>query len=73
MVSGTVTVSDESVVIAAQNSKGKNINITINLAATGLKEMVSEMNGKTEKAIHNGKLIIMHNGRLFNALGAEIR
>ncbi len=71
-VSGTVTVGNGQVVIAAKNSKDKDIKITVTLPATGLKERIANVKAAA-KFIYKNQLMIKSNNRIFNAFGAELR
>lgn len=47
--------------------------IIIGVAGTGLEELTVDNAQGTNKFIHNGQLLIKHNGKLFNALGGRVK
>jgi len=71
MVSGSVTVADGSITIAALNSKGNTINITITLSGTDLKQ--TTFVNHVIKSLRKGQLVISHDGILYNAQGQVIK
>lgn len=73
LVSGTATVTDTQIVIAAVNSKGNEVNITINRQEeTALEELL--LNGAApRKLIDNGRVVIIRDGKAFGIDGRRIR
>ena len=71
--SGTATVTDTQIVIAAVNSKGNEVNITINRQEeTALEELL--LNGAApRKLIDNGRVVIIRDGKAFGIDGRRIR
>lgn len=73
LVSGTATVTDTQIVIEAVNSKGNQVNITINRQEeTALEELL--LNGAApRKLIDNGRVVIIRDGKAFGIDGRRIR
>lgn len=63
-VSGTVTVSDNQIIIAAKNSLNKNVNITVNLISSAV-ETVKAVTTNAHKFMHNGMIKIRRGNKLF--------
>ena len=73
IVSGTVTVNGSQVIVDAQNSLGKNIDITINFSGSDLRDIVSgKKEAKGVKVLNRGMINVLHNDRRFNLQGAEL-
>jgi len=54
------------------NSNGKNVTVIINTPSTDLRNTNADAEIKANKIIQNGQIVILKNGKLYNALGAEI-
>lgn len=63
-VSGTVTVSDNQIIIAAKNSYDKDINITVNLISSAV-ETIKAVTNDAHKFMHNGMIKIRRANKLF--------
>lgn len=76
LVSGTITVTATDVTVDALNSKGAEVHITIALPeATGIEDVLedSKLDGKAHKLIEDGQLLIIRDGKAFNAAGQVVK
>lgn len=80
IVSGTVTVSDEAIVVAGVNSKDKKVDITITLNGkpqpSGDPIIISDdylrLNDSVKKFMYKGNVMINVNGVIYNMMGAKV-
>lgn len=75
ITSGTVTVDENgNIAVSGKNSYKKDINILMMApAASAIQTLKSCGNSKTVKRLVDGKLIIEHNNKTYNAFGVEIK
>ena len=75
-VDGTVEVKNENgklyIEVNALNSYGVPVHIVYNAAATAVDNIGTTMMD-VEKKIENGQLIIIRNGKAYNAIGAQVK
>ncbi|MBR1995985.1 MAG: hypothetical protein IJ989_01880, partial [Paludibacteraceae bacterium] len=76
MVGGTVTVEKINgklkVEVNAVNSYNVPIHIVYDASATGIENVTAET-VNTEKVIQNGQLLIIRNGKAYNAIGTRVK
>lgn len=77
MVGGTVEVKNENgnlyIEVNAVNSYGVPMHIVYNGTATSNVENIGAVTFDVEKKINNGQLFIIRNGKVYNALGAQVK
>ena len=75
IVSGNVTVSENGAIqVEALNSNGKTVQCQLDKRAEGIENVTIEKESANgQKRLENGILFIEHNGKTYNAQGAEIR
>ena len=75
LVSGDVTIRENgTILVEALNSNGKAVHCTLYNRAEGIEDVTKEKESvKGQKRLEEGILFIEHNGRIYNAQGAQIK
>lgn len=72
VVSGTLSVDEDKMVLTGKTYNGSTVNAVYAFNPAGIKEVKDSATGDA-KYLHDGKITIRHNGRLFNSIGQELK
>ena len=72
IVSGTVTISDDVIVVDAVNSLGKSVTATIHLLPTSVENTEANVQSAI-KTLRNGQVLIQKNNKVYTVLGQEVK
>lgn len=72
LVSGTVTISAEAIVVNAVNSYGKSVTANIALMSTAVENTEANVQSAI-KTLRNGQVLIRKNNKVYTILGQEVK